>query len=171
MTCLKNDILILHIDKALSGKIKKRTESHLAACSHCRTRLKALEGRLQRVLNSMQMLEPLEVPPGVFIPPQKKEKRSRFTNLARGIRLDMMLKPVHAGIALVIVIMTVLLGLFYFPGTRQKPEPIAAVDYVAPGAEERFALHSITMAGRPARTYIITEKASKTTIIWVENRM
>jgi hypothetical protein len=162
--------MILYIDNALSREEMKQAETHLSRCPRCRTRLNELENNLQTVMRKMDLLEPPEVPEAVFKPPAKVKKTTRFPKPFKYQGLDRLFKPAYVTAAISIICTGLLLVLFYLPGTGPKPRPNASAKKDT-GTAETFAIRSITMEKQPAQTFIIKEKETKTTIIWVEKKM
>lgn len=159
MKCLEKNKIILYIDKTLSEKEMKEIDSHLAQCPQCRVTLENMRHNLQRVLREMDMLEPEHVPAADFIPPQKPLKRFRFPNPFDSLELSFILKPSYAALTVLLVFLLVVAIHFSGPGDGNR---------ISPAPEGQFSIQFVKMEEKPARTFIVKEQKTKTTLVWVE---
>lgn len=163
MKCLKQHIMILYIDQALSEKDMNQVEAHLSACQICRANLGKLKNNLQSVMDKMELLGPQQ-PPATeieFIPPG--QKKIEIPNPFEYWKWKPIFKPAY--ITAIFLILSLVVGILIV----QSPQP--GKDYpgyssLEPGTQ--FAIHSIEMENQPAQTYIVTEQETKTTLVWVE---
>lgn len=158
MRCLNDHTLILYIERALSGRKMKGVEDHLFRCLSCRGKLKKIESNRQSVLRKMDGLKPEAVPEMPFIPPVKPGRPGLFHNLLGPLTLHRILMPAAAAVSFLLAAVLVWILLLSGPKT------------VTPGPST-FRIHSIRMENQPVQTYIIKEKETKTTIVWVEKKM
>ncbi len=161
MKCLKNNTIILYIDKALSEKEMNKIETHLSECPQCQVNLEKMERNLQRVMQEMDLLEPEpgHVPAADFIQPQKPLKRFRVPNPFESLRLSFILKPAAVAMTVLIVFLLVVVIQFSGPGNN---------DRIPSAVEGQFSIQSIKMEEQPAQTFIVKEQETKTTLVWVE---
>lgn len=163
MKCLKQYILILYIDEALSEKEMNQVKAHLAACQTCRANLEKLKNNLQSIMDKMELLEPQQPPVEEieFIPP--RQKKIKFPNPFEYWKWKPILKPVY--ITAIFLVLSLVIGILII----QSPQP--EKDYPGHTPLEtgtQFIIHSIKMENQPAQTYIVTEQDTKTTLVWVE---
>ncbi|MCP5108138.1 MAG: hypothetical protein GY950_32420 [bacterium] len=159
MKCLKNNRIILYIDKALSEKEMNKIETHLAECPKCRVHLEKMTHNLQRVMQEMDRLEPGHLPAADFIPPRKTVKPFRFPNPFESLGMSFILKPAAVAMTIVIVFLLAVVIQFSGPGNG---------DPVPSAVEGQFSIQSIKMEDQPAQTFIVKEQETKTTLVWVE---
>ena len=163
MKCLKQHIMILYIDQALSEKKMNRVQEHLSACPTCRANLEKLKNNLQTVMDKMELLDPQQ-PPATeikFIPP--RQKKFNLPNPFEHWRWKPILKPAY--ITAVFLVLSLVVGILIIKTSR------TGKDHPGPSlldSRTQFAIHSIRMEEQPAQTYIITEQETKTTLVWVE---
>ena len=163
MKCLKQHIMILYIDQALSEKNTNQVQEHLSACQTCRANLEKLKNNLQAVMDKMELLAPQQ-PPATeikFIPPRRK--KFSIPNPFENWRWKPILKPAY--ITVIFLVLSLVVGIFIIKTSR------TGKDHPGPSlldSRTQFAIHSIKMEEQPAQTYIITEQETKTTLVWVE---
>jgi anti-sigma factor RsiW len=162
MKCVQKGTMILYLDQSLSKEQTARVRSHLKSCPGCAARLKELESGKKEVLKKMALLEPATIPAVPAEPSMTAGKTGRLKPLPAPRRL--LLK------AAVLALTGVLLAWFILSLPR-PPDPGAAPGESGPGElKSQFHIHSITMEQKRAQTYIIKEKDTKTTFIWVEKK-
>ncbi|NIM12376.1 MAG: hypothetical protein GTO45_09700 [Candidatus Aminicenantes bacterium] len=163
MKCLKQHIMILYIDQALSEKKMNHVEAHLSACQTCRANLEKLKNNLQSIMDKMELLDPQQ-PPATeikFIPPQRK--KFNIPNFFDYWRWKPILKPAY--ITAIFLVLSLVVGILIIESSR------TGKDYTGSSLLDlrtQFAIHSIKMEEQPAQTYIVTEQETKTTLVWVE---
>ena len=140
MKCLKQHIMILYIDQALSEKETNQVEAHLSACHTCRANLEKLKNNLQSIMGKMELLGPQKLPATEikFIPPQRR--KFNIPNPFEYWKWKPILKPAY--ITAIFLILSLLVGILIIETSK------AGKDY--PGSslldsKTQFAIHSIKM--------------------------
>lgn len=159
MICLKDNTMILYIDKALSEREMKKVKTHLSGCPKCRVNLERMENNLQMVMQKMDLLEPGQMPAADFVPPGKAREKFKRPNPFEYWKWNFGLKPAYLVMMVLVISLLVVVNPFSGP-VKGGPSPS--------DAKGLFAIHSIKMEDQPAQTYIIKEQETKTTLIWVE---
>lgn len=149
MRCLKNETITQYIDNGFHERKAKKIERHLSYCDKCRDRGKKIKAEISLINEKLKILDPGYIPNLRFIPPEKTTP------------LFFMFRPVRAAAAAILVITSVfiLYLLFSSPGKNEDQQ-----------VGKSTIIHSVRSGGSPADSYIIEEKETNTTLVWVERR-
>jgi anti-sigma factor RsiW len=149
MRCLNDETITQYIDNGFQVRKAKKIERHLSHCQTCRGREKQTRAEIDFVNRKMESLDPGHIPELVFIPPQETAP------------LPFMFKPAAAAAAVILVLTSVfiLFLLFSTPGKNEEKQ-----------VGESTIIHSIRIGDQPVESYIIEEKETNTTLVWVEKK-
>jgi hypothetical protein len=151
------------MDDALSKREMNQVRTHLSECQTCRNNLEILEDDLHLVITKMELLEPRRLPEvGIeFIPPGRK--KLNILNLFEYWKWQTILKPVFMALIFLVLSLALIVLLIQSPGVKNDSPWTSTLE---PGTQ--FAIHWITVENQLARTYIVAEQESNTTLVWVE---
>ena len=149
MRCLNDETITQYIDNGFQERKAKKIERHLSHCQTCRGKEKQIRVEIDLVNRKMEILDPEHIPDLVFIPPEET------------IPLTFMFKPaaVTAAVILVLTSVFILFLLFSSPGENEDKQ-----------LDEFTIIRSIRIGGLPVESYIIEEKETNTTLVWVERK-
>lgn len=149
MRCLNDETITQYIDNGFHERKSKKIERHLSQCQKCRGREKQIRAEIDFVNRKMETLDPGHIPNLVFIPPEETAP------------LPFMFKPVAAAAAFILVLISafILFLVFSTPGKNGDKQ-----------VGESTIICSIRIGGQPVESYIIEEKETNTTLVWVERK-
>ena len=161
MRCLKDYRLTQYLDNGCSPREAAAIESHLAECRTCGNRLEPLRKQKDFVARKAEILDP------VVYPPEPSQLPGGIMSLESGWGMARRaLRPVAAVLVLAALIAG---GLFFGPQLfRGDGDGQQATPGNGTVADNHDIVRYVRVDGRPAQTYIIKERESNTTIIWVE---
>lgn len=177
MKCLKSSIMMLYLDKTLPGKKMKQAAIHLSRCPKCQENLEKMENNLHLVMRKMDLLAPgpeqvptVDADAGVIFPGKSRKTREKFSfpNPFAFGKANFILKPAVLVLTVTFLIISLLVLVIQFP---HPGEPQRSPWDYGPDREKQasqFSIQSVKLEEQPAQTYIIKERDTKTTIIWVE---
>lgn len=152
--CLKKEIILQYIDNEFRAKKQKKIAAHLSGCHKCRQEAERIKSKMNFVSSKIEMIDP----PGDFkiafsLPEDPVGRKTIFKKMFANIRPAFILKPALITVIFVLIAAVVIMML---PGGDKETR--------------QLLIHSVRMEGQPAQTYIIEEKESKTTLIWIEKK-
>jgi hypothetical protein len=149
MRCLSDETITQYIDNGFHEKKVKKIEQHLSQCQTCRGREKQIRAEIDFVNRKMETLDPGDIPGLAFRPPKETAP------------LPFVFKPLAAAAAVILVLTSLFILVLWFStpgrnGDRQGGDSII--------------IRSISSGGQPVESYIIEEKETNTTLVWVERK-
>lgn len=161
MRCLKDYQLTQYLDGGFAPQEAETIESHLSACGKCSGRLELLRNRKDFVARKAEILDPLEYPAqNLDVAAGVVSIQSGWGMVRRAIR------PVAAvAVLAVLVVGALVLGPPLFHRRDNGENGLAGNGDLA---NQQDIVRYVKVDGQPAQTFIIKERESNTTIIWVE---
>ena len=77
MKCLKKHVIMAYMDKEIPERKNRKIAAHLSRCPVCREAYEKKKQDVELVMESMDLLNPPEIPARVAVTPQKIDKKSR----------------------------------------------------------------------------------------------
>ncbi len=170
MFCYRDPALMRYLDKGFSPRKLRGMERHLAACPRCRRKAESLAREKNALHRELSVIDPETIPREEFVLPAGETVMPRQPRPGwyEFFRPPMLLKPagVLAFLALAVLVLAAL--LWWGPGNGPGL-PLGTGHFDARGTAQPV-LRAASIAGEPVETFIIEEKETHTTFIWIEKK-
>jgi anti-sigma factor RsiW len=164
MKCLCAETLTQYIDNGFPKEKALEIKDHLSQCPGCREREKRIREEILFAAKKIKILDPPKIPPLEFIPPHKTGRKfgiSSYLDYLKPISAARLI-GVSAAVILMLVSVTLTVLVFSPPGPKSSG-PVSSL-------HNETIIRSVDIGGQPVETFIIREKETNTTLIWVEKK-
>jgi anti-sigma factor RsiW len=168
MRCLKDYQLTQYLDGGYTPQEAEKIKSHLSTCVKCAGRLEMLRNRKDFVALKAEILDPL------VYQTEDLDVVVESGKVAAGVMSIQsgwgMVKWAIRPVAAVVVLAVLIVGALVLGPQLFHREDNGANELAGNGdlVNQRDIVRYVRVDGEPAQTFIIKERESNTTIIWVE---
>lgn len=159
MRCLNETTILRYIEEGFKEPQNKKIAEHIRQCPGCNAIEEALREERDYLRGELAILEPETIPVPSFIP-------SIEPRLQRKISRRWFVIPSMPRLQLAGAMITLLIAVFLFLILAQR-DPGPGDTVIQPAA----IVQAASIAGKPVDTFIMEEKETNTTFVWIESRV